>query len=85
MARRPQTELVAEWILGYPTMARSRLFTASVHLATAFQAVNRLVGYLDGNQLRLQYVELGMKEIQSQLMKAVRALDMGDEVEPLGD
>lgn len=69
-------DLVAEWMLANLAIARGQLFTASIHMATANRELAQLIGYLDGKQPEAQYIELGMKEIRSQLMKVVRALDM---------
>jgi hypothetical protein len=45
-------------------------------MASATHNLDRIIGYLDGGKPETQYLGLGMKEVRSQLMKAVRALDM---------
>jgi hypothetical protein len=72
----PEPDIVAAWMVEHPAIARGRLFTASVHMTMGLHYLDRLVGYFDSNNPGAPYVELGMKEVRSQLMKVVRALDM---------
>lgn len=71
-----EPEPLAVWMVAHPAIARGRLLTASRHLDSATHNLDRVIGYLDGGRPEAQYLELGMKEVRSQLLKAVRALDM---------
>jgi hypothetical protein len=76
----PEPDIVADWMVAHPSIARGRLLTASVHMARATYNLNRIIGYLDGGRPEAPYLGLGMKEVLSQLVKAVRALDMAEPV-----
>lgn len=73
-----QTNLSAAWAIEHPAIAAARLRTSARHLATALREVSALVGYLDGKIPSEDYVGLGMTRVESELLKAIRAMDLAD-------
>lgn len=70
---------IAEYVLERPTLARGRLLIVVNALAAAQQEAATLIGYLDGipyGATEAQYLALGIERIESRLIRAVRALDM---------
>jgi hypothetical protein len=67
---------VARWMVANPVISRGRLLMAQRQLEVALREVSQLVGHLDGGKAGPRYVELGMTEIQSRLLRTVHALDV---------
>lgn len=73
----------ALWAVDNVAISRGRLLTAGRALSVALMEMNQMVGYLDGaTKPNPAYLELGMTDVQSQLLKAVKAMDMGPDLTP---